>query len=139
MPDHDHRAIAATLAAAVLSKTDRGGLPAEDAVDIYLEILSVFERKAAAGHSDNNAGRNRQAEIDDPLGGASQAKIYHSENGDSWFLCRSQDGHAYVGHQPNKPSGGKFSRIEIHDFLGQGRAGPEQRALIELIGTLVGT
>jgi hypothetical protein len=134
----DNRAIAATLAAAIVSKTDRGGLVAEEAVEIYLEVLSVLAQKTSAGHSDLNADSERRAAADHSPDGVRQTKIYHSENGDSWFLCRDQDGHAYVGHQPNKPSGGQFTRIEIHDFLGQGRSGPEHRALIALIGTHAG-
>ena len=41
----DVHQIAATLAAAVISKTDRGGLPAEDAVKVYLDVLEVLERR----------------------------------------------------------------------------------------------
>jgi len=46
------------------------------------------------------------------------------------------NGRAFIIHQPNAPSGGKLSRIELSDFLGQGNA-PEQQALLRLIGTLV--
>jgi hypothetical protein len=34
-------------------------------------------------------------------------------------------------------SGGKVSSIELGDFLGAGKAGPEHQALIRLIGSLV--
>src|SRR5271154_5316961 len=64
-------------------------------------------------------------------------ELYRSPNGDSWFLGREPaNGHVFVIHQPNAPSGGRLSRIEIGEFLGQG-AGPEQQALLRLIGTLV--
>jgi hypothetical protein len=64
-------------------------------------------------------------------------ELYRSSNGDSWFLGREpENGHAFVIHQPNVPSGGGLSRIEIGEFLRQG-AGPEQQALLRLIGTLV--
>ena len=64
-------------------------------------------------------------------------ELYRSPNGDSWFLGREPaNGHAFVIHQPNAPSGGRLSRIEIGEFLRQG-AGPEQQALLRLIGTLV--
>jgi hypothetical protein len=43
--DVDVRLIAATLAAGVIAKHDRGGIPAVDAVDIYLEILAASTRK----------------------------------------------------------------------------------------------
>ena len=64
-------------------------------------------------------------------------ELYRSPNGDSWFLGREPaNGHAFVIHQPNAPSGGRLSHIEIGEFLRQG-AGPEQQALLRLIGTLV--
>ena len=54
-----------------------------------------------------------------------------------WFLGREpQTGHAFVIHQPNAPSGGRLSPIEVGDFLRDGK-GPEQQALLRLIGTLV--
>jgi hypothetical protein len=64
-------------------------------------------------------------------------ELYRSPNGDSWFLGREPaDGRAFVIHQPNAPSGGRLSHIEVGDFLRE-RAGPEQQALLRLIGTLV--
>lgn len=64
-------------------------------------------------------------------------ELYRSPNGDSWFLGREPtNGRAFIIHQPNAPSGGKLSHIELSDFLGQGNA-PEQQALLLLIGTLV--
>jgi hypothetical protein len=64
-------------------------------------------------------------------------EIYHSENGDRWFLCRNDDGLAYVEHKANPSSGGKVTIIALGDFLGHGKAGPEHQALIRLIGSLV--
>ena len=43
----------------------------------------------------------------------------------------SRSGHAFVIHQPNAPSGGRLSHIEREGV------GPEQQALLRLIGTLV--
>ena len=64
-------------------------------------------------------------------------ELYRSPNGDTWFLGREPtNGHAFVIHQPNAPSGGRLSHIELVDFLRAG-AGPEQQALLRLIGTLV--
>jgi len=64
-------------------------------------------------------------------------EVYLSPNGDSWFLGQEPaNGHAFIIHQPNMPSGGRISRIEIGEFLRQG-AGPQQQALLRLIGTLV--
>jgi hypothetical protein len=64
-------------------------------------------------------------------------ELYRSPNGDSWFLGREpENGHAFIIHQPNAPSGGRLSHIELGEFLRMGN-GPEQQALLRLIGTLV--
>jgi hypothetical protein len=64
-------------------------------------------------------------------------ELYRSPNGDTWFLGREPaDGHAFIIHQPNAPSGGRLSHIELGAFLREA-AGPEQQALLRLIGTLV--
>jgi hypothetical protein len=64
-------------------------------------------------------------------------ELYRSPNGDSWFLSREPaNGHAFIVHQPNAPSGGRLSHVEVGAFLRQG-SGPEQHALLRLIGTLV--
>ena len=65
-------------------------------------------------------------------------ELYRSPNGDCWFLGREpQDGRAFVIHQPNGPSGGHFSHIELGAFLNTETKGPEHQALLRLIGTLV--
>jgi hypothetical protein len=66
-----------------------------------------------------------------------QREIYHSENGDRWLLCRDEDGRVFVLHKANVSSGGTATNIELGDFLGRGKAGPEHQALARLIGTLV--
>lgn len=64
-------------------------------------------------------------------------ELYRSQNGDCWFLGREPaNGRAFIIHQPNAPSGGKLSHIELTDFLRTGN-GPEQQALLRLIGALV--
>ena len=63
-------------------------------------------------------------------------ELYSSPNGDRWHLCRDASGYALVLHEPNIPSGGKISRIELSDFLSRGR-GPEQQALLKMIASLV--
>ena len=64
-------------------------------------------------------------------------EIYRSPNGDTWFLGREPpDGRALVTHEPNPPSGGRPSHIEVGEFLCSGN-GPEQQALLRLIETLV--
>jgi len=68
---------------------------------------------------------------------AERRELYRSPNGDSWFLGREpQNGRAFVIHQPNAPSGGRLTHIELGTFLCSGD-GPEHRALLRLIGTLV--
>ena len=63
--------------------------------------------------------------------------LYDSPNGDRWYLVREpRSGRVFVRHEPNVASGGDVALIEVADFLGKG-AGPEQQALLRLIGTLV--
>jgi hypothetical protein len=66
-----------------------------------------------------------------------QRKIYHSENGDEWWLCRDGGGNPFVLHEANLPSDGNSTKIEISDFLAKERAGPEHQALRRLIVGLV--
>jgi hypothetical protein len=64
-------------------------------------------------------------------------ELYRSSNGDSWFLSREPaNGHAFVIHQPNAPSGGRPSHVGLGEFLRDPK-GPEQQSLLKLIGTLV--
>jgi hypothetical protein len=71
-------------------------------------------------------------------------EIYHSENGDRWFLCRDDDGRLFVLHKANVSSGGTATKIELGDFLEElgdflerRKAGPEHQALARLIGSLM--
>ena len=64
--------------------------------------------------------------------------LYNSPNGDRWVLCRDPDTErVFVRHEPNAPSGGKASELEIGAFLSRGPLNPEHQALLGLIGTLV--
>ena len=46
-------------------------------------------------------------------------ELYRSPNGDVWFFGREPtNGRAFVIRQPNAPSGGKLSHIELAEFLG---------------------
>ena len=64
-------------------------------------------------------------------------ELYHSSNGDRWYLARELDtGQVFVKHQANLSSGGHVADIEVGVFLSQGK-GPEQQELLQLIGTLV--
>ena len=63
--------------------------------------------------------------------------IHASENGDRWWLRRADGADAVIVHEPNAPSGGRASETPLGAFLRDGAAGPEHRALLDLIGTLV--
>jgi hypothetical protein len=64
-------------------------------------------------------------------------ELYHSPNGDRWYLARDPDaGRVFVKHQANMASGGHIAEIEIGAFLNQGN-GPEHQELLRLIGTLL--
>lgn len=64
-------------------------------------------------------------------------ELYRSSNGDAWFLARDAEERVFVIHEPNAPSGGRASQIELGAFLREGANGPEHQALRRLIGTLV--
>jgi hypothetical protein len=66
----------------------------------------------------------------------STRELYGSPNGDRWLLCKDATGRVFIVHQANLPSGGHVMRIEVADFLSRGQ-GPEQQALLHLLGTLV--
>ena len=62
-------------------------------------------------------------------------ELYRSPNGDRWLLVRKGSSERIlVRHEPNLPSGGKASEIEVGEFLSRGH-GPEQQALLRLIGS----
>jgi hypothetical protein len=64
-------------------------------------------------------------------------ELYRSPNGDAWFIAReAASEHAFIIHQPNAPSAGRLSHVELGEFLRHG-SGPEQQALLRLTGTLV--
>lgn len=64
-------------------------------------------------------------------------ELYRSPNGDAWFLGREPTtGRTFIIHQPNAPSGGQLSHIEVGEFLRR-QNGPEQHALLRLIAGLV--
>jgi len=61
--------------------------------------------------------------------------IYTSENGDRWLLVRTFGAdRAFVRHEANPASGGRVTELEIDEFLGTGRTGPEHVALRSLLG-----
>jgi hypothetical protein len=64
-------------------------------------------------------------------------QLYTSPNGDIWSLSRSDGGRLAVLHEPNAPSGGAPSQIELSAFLKEDNRGPEHQALRQLIGELV--
>lgn len=70
----------------------------------------------------------------------SRKQIYAASNGDRWFLCVGDDPtDVFVLHEPNGPSGGRPSRIDLSTFLSSGADSPERLALLGVIGSLVAT
>lgn len=68
---------------------------------------------------------------------ADRRELYRSPNGDCWSIGRDpSSGYAIVIYEPHRPSGAHTSCIGLAEFLGRGH-GPEQQALLRLIGTLV--
>ena len=65
-------------------------------------------------------------------------ELYSSPNGDRWFLGRDPaTGDVFVRHEPNAPSGGEPTHIDIGAFLSRGPRNPEHKALLRLIRTLL--
>lgn len=64
--------------------------------------------------------------------------IYASANGDRWFLATDHEtGDVFVRHEPNAPSGGRATHINLDEFLGARPRGPQHEALIRLIASLI--
>ena len=65
-------------------------------------------------------------------------ELYSSPNGDRWLLCRDSDtDRVFVRHEPNLPSGGRVSDLDIGAFLSRGPLNPEHQALLRLFATLI--
>ena len=65
-------------------------------------------------------------------------ELSSSPNGDRWLLCRdTETERVFVRHEPNAPSGGHQSDLDIGTFLMRGPLNPEHQALLRLIATLV--
>jgi hypothetical protein len=102
-----------------------------------LETLGPRERRyrAERGAYTTKHGTGRQRKRKRVALMTERHELYCSPNGDSWFLAREpENGHAFIIHQPNAPSGGRTSHIELGEFLRRVQ-GPEQRALLRLIGS----
>jgi hypothetical protein len=63
-------------------------------------------------------------------------KLYESSSGDRWYLIRDPSGAVFIHYEATIASGGQVEHEEVAAFLSRG-AGPEQQALLGLIGTLV--
>jgi hypothetical protein len=65
-------------------------------------------------------------------------ELYHSANGDRWYLVRDDESEeVFVTHRPNAASGGQSTDIELGTFFSQTGQGPQHQALLRLIGSLV--
>jgi hypothetical protein len=90
-----------------------------------------------SGASTHGDARRSHPDFDVPImNDLTTKELYSSPNGDCWHLCRDASGYVFVLHQPNIPSGGCSSHIELSDFLARGR-GPEQQALIHMIWSFI--
>jgi hypothetical protein len=63
--------------------------------------------------------------------------LYSSPNGDRWHLIRDPvSGRMFVRHQPNVPSGGHVSDVDVDEFLSRSGSGPEYLALRQRLAEL---
>lgn len=67
---------------------------------------------------------------------ATKVNFYVSENGDTWLLLKEDD-ILSVQHRPNAASGGEARIFELGAFLVQERHSPQNRALRDLIASLL--
>lgn len=66
--------------------------------------------------------------------------VHDGSNDDRWYLCRGDNPtDVYVFHEPNELSGARPSRIELAAFRAAANGSAEHRALLGMIGSLVGT
>jgi hypothetical protein len=64
--------------------------------------------------------------------------LYPSPNGDRWLLCRETEiERLFVRREPNAPSGGQATDLDIDTFLTRGPHNPEHQALLRLIASLI--
>jgi hypothetical protein len=64
-------------------------------------------------------------------------ELYRSSNGDRWVLFRHRSsGQAAVAHEANQASGGNVTVMDVGTFLRFETGGPEQQALLYLLGEL---
>jgi hypothetical protein len=92
---------------------------------VDLEMLAV-ESAAGPSHIEANEGEKH----------VQARELYRSSTGDRWLLVRDISGAVFVRHEPNHPSGGQSTKLQIGSFL-SGGYGPEHAELLHLIGTLV--
>ena len=85
----------------------------------------------------NVVGTVRSAPMGVPM--THRRELYRSApNGDRWSLVQEAGSQrVFIEHEPNASSGGRTTNIEIGDFLSHDGHGPEQQALLRLIGSLV--
>jgi hypothetical protein len=65
-------------------------------------------------------------------------ELYRSPNGDRWSLVReTATSRVLIRHEPNLPSGGRPTLLDVGRFLRREGQGPEHQALLQLIGSLL--
>ena len=99
-----------------------------------LAVAAENQEKEALG---DTAGRRSRRPSEEDRMAIVTREIYGSPNGDRWLLARdTASGRVFVRHEANAPSGGQTTEYAVGVFL-TGPQHPEQKALLDLIGTLV--
>ena len=110
-----------------IEETARGDPDALAARIVAALAEAGFLIVSANGRENSAGGRQREE----------TRQLYHSPNGDTWFLARDPaTGSAFVRHQANAPSGGRVTDTELGAFL-SGPRNPEHEALLRLIGATI--
>jgi hypothetical protein len=95
-------------------------------VSLNPNAASPFSSQTIASPSTRYEAYARRSKAGQAM--SERRELYRSPNGDSWYLGREpMDGHAFIIHQPNAPSGGRLSHIELGEFLRDQRGRSSRR------------
>jgi hypothetical protein len=126
MPKPDLTAVERIIAETI-NETTRG-----DPDVLAVQIVTALGKAGYRILPANGSGAPPSDKTSDEL-----KELYHSPNGDTWFLVRDPaTGSAIVRHQANAPSGGQVTDIELGAFL-SGPGSPEHEARLRLIGASI--
>ena len=95
-------------------------VPASQALFTRLRVRDNANLRAFPKKEDSRANMARRGPM------PSIRELYHSSNGDRWYLARDSDtGRVFIKQEANLSSGGHIAEIEIGPSLSQGN-GPQQ-------------